>query len=266
MAPGSTCAALPSPAPISSYRSGAVATTPGRPHQREETTSTNGCCACASPAAARQLRTRWGTSTTAPASRSRPSSTRRLPSRAPSGRGPIVLSWRVDRTADYGPLVARGTLEDGTPIAVASLRSTYRAELGSAPGFYKLNNPANMTNGFESFRTIMGEGVHYTFNWFYIDAQNIGYQHSCRCPQRAQGDDPYMPTWGTGQWDWQGYIPLSEQPTDFNPAEDTSSPGTTSRRRSSGRTTATSPTARCTAASCWRSGSGGDRGGQGRLD
>ena len=26
-----------------------------------------------------------------------------------------------------------------------------------------------MTNGFESFRTIMGEGVHYTFNWFYVD-------------------------------------------------------------------------------------------------
>jgi acyl-homoserine lactone acylase PvdQ len=136
-----------------------------------------------------------------------------------AGQGPIVLSWRVDRTADYGPLVARGTLEDGTPIAIASLRSTYRAELGSAPGFYKLNNPANMTNGFESFRTIMGEGVHYTFNWFYIDAEDIGYQHSCKCPQRAQGDDPYMPTWGTGQWDWQGYIPLSAQPTDVNPAE-----------------------------------------------
>jgi acyl-homoserine lactone acylase PvdQ len=135
------------------------------------------------------------------------------------GQGPIVLSWRVDRTADYGPLVARGTLEDGTPIAIASLRSTYQAELGSAPGFYKLNNPANLTNGFDSFRTIMGEGVHYTFNWFYIDAEDIGYQHSCRCPQRAQGDDPYMPTWGTGQWDWEGYIPLSAQPTDLNPAE-----------------------------------------------
>jgi hypothetical protein len=29
----------------------------------------------------------------------------------------------------------------------------------------------------------MGNGVEYTFNWFYIDGQDIGYQHSCRCPR-----------------------------------------------------------------------------------
>ena len=42
----------------------------------------------------------------------------------------------------------------------------------------------------------MGDGVDYTFNWFYIDAHDIGYQHSCKCPQRAQGVDPYLPTLG----------------------------------------------------------------------
>src|SRR6185503_18085325 len=41
----------------------------------------------------------------------------------------LVLSWHVERTAHYGPLVARGTLENGTPIAIATLRTTYQNEL-----------------------------------------------------------------------------------------------------------------------------------------
>jgi hypothetical protein len=65
----------------------------------------------------------------------------------------------------------------------------------------------------------MGGGIDYSFNWFYIDDTNIGYQHSCKCPQRANGVDPYLPAWGTGAWDWQGYIPLASQPTALNPAQ-----------------------------------------------
>jgi acyl-homoserine lactone acylase PvdQ len=131
----------------------------------------------------------------------------------------VVLSWRVERTAHYGPVFARGTLIDGTPIAVSSLRTTYNNELGSARGFYRINNPDYMTNGYQSFRQAMGTGVDYTFNWFYVDSKDIGYQHSCRCPQRALGVDPYMPVWGTGQFDWTGFVPLSAQPRDLNPAK-----------------------------------------------
>ena len=130
-----------------------------------------------------------------------------------------AISWRVERTPDYGPISDRGTLTDGTPIAIAKKRSTYGNELGSAHGFYRVNNPANMTGGFADFQSNMGTGIDYSFNWFYIDSANIGYQHSCKCPQRAQGVDPYMPTWGTGQWDWQGFIPLASQPTAFNPPQ-----------------------------------------------
>jgi acyl-homoserine lactone acylase PvdQ len=131
----------------------------------------------------------------------------------------VVLSWRVERSADYGPLVARGTLVDGTPIAIATLRSTYLHELESARGFIRVNDPNFMTDGYDSFRQAMGEGVDYTFNWFYVDARDIGYQHSCKCPQRAAGVDPYLPVWGTGEWDWQGFIPLARQPFARNPPE-----------------------------------------------
>jgi acyl-homoserine lactone acylase PvdQ len=131
----------------------------------------------------------------------------------------VVLSWRVERTADYGPVVAHGTLKDGTPIAITTLRTTYNNELGSARGFYRMNNPSQMTQGYNSFRQNMGTGVDYTFNWFYIDSKDIGYQHSCRCPQRASGVDPYMPTWGDGARDWTGFIPFSAQPHDLNPSK-----------------------------------------------
>jgi acyl-homoserine lactone acylase PvdQ len=128
-----------------------------------------------------------------------------------------AISWHVEIAPDYGPISQRGQLTNGTPIAIASRRSTYGSELDSAHGFYRVNNPADMTNGFSDFRTNMGSGVDFTFNWFYVDADDIGYQHSCKCPQRAQGVDPYLPAWGTGQWDWQGYIPQTSQPWALNP-------------------------------------------------
>lgn len=131
----------------------------------------------------------------------------------------IVLSFHVERTEFYGPLIARGMLTDATPIAIASLRSTYRNELASARGFRRINDPNFMTNGYASFRDAMGSGVDYTFNWFYVDATDIGYQHSCKCPQRAQGVDPDLPVLGDGQFDWQGFISPAQQPFDLNPAE-----------------------------------------------
>ncbi|MBI5289826.1 MAG: penicillin acylase family protein [Chloroflexi bacterium] len=130
-----------------------------------------------------------------------------------------AISWRVERTPDYGPISERGTLMDGTPIAIAVQRSTYGNELGSAYGFYRVNDPAKMANGFADFQANMGGGIDFSFNWFYADDAHIGYQHSCKCPQRATGVDPYMPAWGTGAWDWQGYIPLASQPNALDPAQ-----------------------------------------------
>jgi hypothetical protein len=130
----------------------------------------------------------------------------------------VVLSWRVERSRYYGPLVARGLLRDGTPIAVASLRSTYNGELNSARGFRRINDPSFMAGGYDAFRATMGTGVDYTFNWFFIDSDDIGYEHSCKCPQRAPGVDPYLPAWGDGRYDWRGFIGLDAQPHDLNPA------------------------------------------------
>jgi hypothetical protein len=131
----------------------------------------------------------------------------------------LVFSWRVERSPHYGPLIARGLLTDGTPVAVSTLRTTYQNELGSALGFRQVNDPDHMAGGYDAFREAMGQNVDYTFNWFYIDAENIGYQHSCKCPKRAQGVDPYLPAWGDGRFDWTGFLTLPEQPFALNPPE-----------------------------------------------
>jgi acyl-homoserine lactone acylase PvdQ len=131
----------------------------------------------------------------------------------------IRLTWHIERSPDYGPISERGKLKDGTPIAIATERSTYGSELNSAIGFRRFNDPSYMAKGYPAFRKAAGEGIAYTFNWFYIDAKTIGYEQSCKCPQRAKGVDPDLPAWGTGQWDWKGFVPLSAQPHDSNPKQ-----------------------------------------------
>ena len=95
----------------STCSSGAARTTPGRRRRRAPTTSTSSCCSSASRAAGRRRSPRWATCTTASASRSRRTSTRRRRRRRSRGAS--------SAPSDYGPLSERGTLADGTPIAIA---------------------------------------------------------------------------------------------------------------------------------------------------
>ena len=134
----------------------------------------------------------------------------------PASPTDIILNWPVQRSSSHGPLVARGKLLDGTPVAVATRRSTYGAELSSTLGFRRLNDPGAMAAGFSAFRRAVA-GIDFTFNWFYVDGRDIGYAHSCRCPQRAPGVDPNLPAWGTGPWGWRGFIPRADNPWDLNP-------------------------------------------------
>src|SRR5207248_1206945 len=143
--------------------------------------------------AARPRRARWATCTTAPAWRSRPTTRPRSPSRAQEARPPPA------RAAVSAPT---------TPTTTSTASSTTAARPWE---------PRRSARSARTTPTAMGTGVDYTFNWFYVDAKDIGYQHSCKCPQRAMGVDPYLPVWGTGEWDWQGFIPFSAQPNDLNP-------------------------------------------------
>lgn len=127
----------------------------------------------------------------------------------------VIFDTEVERTV-YGPVQGRGTL-DGKPVAIAEERSTYGAELKSAIGFQRINDPDYMTQGAQSFTTAF-DGVDYTFNWFYVDAQDIAYKHSCLCPIRDPRTDPDLPIIGNGEYDWTGqFLAPRDQPQAINP-------------------------------------------------
>lgn len=56
-------------------------------------------------------------------------------------------------------------------------------------------------------------------NWYYADRNgNIGYALGGRYPIRTQGQDNRLPTSGSGELDWQGFLPFSSNPQVYNPS------------------------------------------------
>jgi acyl-homoserine lactone acylase PvdQ len=105
----------------------------------------------------------------------------------------------------HGIVYARGTANNGTPVAFVSARTTYFHEADSAIGFSELNDPGFVT-GPQQFQTA-ASNINFGFNWSYVDANHIAYFESGWFPQRAAGTSPDFPILGTGQYDWQGYDP-----------------------------------------------------------
>jgi acyl-homoserine lactone acylase PvdQ len=52
----------------------------------------------------------------------------------------------------------------------------------------------------------------FTFNWGYANRDGIGYFASGRLPVRAEGLDRRLPTLGTGDYEWQGFLERDEHP------------------------------------------------------
>ena len=123
----------------------------------------------------------------------------------------------------HGIVYARGTVK-GTKVAFASARSTYFHEADSAIGFSQLNEPGFVT-GPAQFEQAVSR-INFTFNWSYVDANNIAYYLSGAYPQRAPKTSPDFPILGTGEFDWQGFepklhtenvLPFEAHPNAINP-------------------------------------------------
>ena len=122
---------------------------------------------------------------------------------------PRTIVLEGDRTV-HGNVVSRGTVR-GKPVAFAEGRSTFMHELDSAIAFRRLNG--NQVTDGRSFQDAMSF-VNFAFNWFYASDDQIAFLQSGWYPRRARGTDPYLPAWGTGEWDWRGFDPaqnLSER-------------------------------------------------------
>ena len=108
----------------------------------------------------------------------------------------------------HGPLIGTA-IWDGKPVALTRQRSTF--------GRDGLNLKAlkDMTEGDadtpENFWAVANQ-FGFTFNWGYANRDSIGYFASGYLPIRAEGLDRRLPTLGTGDYEWQGFLALEDHP------------------------------------------------------
>ncbi|HZD66521.1 MAG TPA: penicillin acylase family protein, partial [Acidimicrobiales bacterium] len=133
----------------------------------------------------------------------------------PGGPGaPTVIDHRI-YTTRHGIVQGWTTARGGQPVAVVNQRSTYGRELVSGIGFLRWNTPS-LTHGPASWMKGAAD-IGYTFNWFYVDSKHIAYFASGRDPVRPSDVNPNLPTWGTGNAEWQGFLPAADHPHQIDP-------------------------------------------------
>ena len=113
----------------------------------------------------------------------------------------------------HGPVVGYASVA-GKRVAISAQRSTRGRELLSSKSFYELNT-GRVTSARRFLQTM--SAVEFSFNWFYADDRDIAFFSSGRLPLRAPGTDPSLPTVGTGEFDWRGFLPFAAHAQAVNP-------------------------------------------------
>jgi acyl-homoserine lactone acylase PvdQ len=131
----------------------------------------------------------------------------------PDGTG---LTHKIHLTV-HGVVQGWTTALGGKPVAVVNQRSTYGHDIDSVVGFLHWGEPA-LTYNVQSWMK-GAEEVDFTFNWFYIDDRDIGYYVSGLDPVRPSDVDPNLPTWGTGDAEWLGYLPPAQHVHEIDPPQ-----------------------------------------------
>jgi acyl-homoserine lactone acylase PvdQ len=113
----------------------------------------------------------------------------------------------------HGPVKGYVTVE-GRKVAISVKRSTRGRELASL-GFFLDLSLNNVRSAKEFLRT--AASMELTFNWLYADNRDIAQFTSGRLPVRPASVDPGLPTKGTGEYEWQGFVPASAHAQAINP-------------------------------------------------
>jgi acyl-homoserine lactone acylase PvdQ len=110
---------------------------------------------------------------------------------------PQAVSRRILRT-HYGPVFATATA-NGAPLVLSQQRATFRAELHVSAPFALVS--AHVVHDATSFQKVFN-GCTGSFNWLYVDSKDVGYLHSGLYPLRDPGQNPDLPVWGDGRFEW----------------------------------------------------------------
>jgi acyl-homoserine lactone acylase PvdQ len=108
----------------------------------------------------------------------------------------------------HGPVIGWAT-SDGAPVALTRRRSTFGRD-GLNLGALKdmTEGRARTARDFWKIANQFG----FTFNWAYASRTTTAYFTSGYLPERARGLDRRLPTVGTGEYEWQGYLPWWKHP------------------------------------------------------
>ncbi len=127
--------------------------------------------------------------------------------------GPTYLDHAIHLTR-HG-VVQGWTTANGRPVAIVNQRSTYNHDVDSVVGFVQWGQPSK-THDVKSWMAGAAK-IEFTFNWFYVDDHDTGYFTSGRDPIRPSDVDPSLPAWGTGNAEWQGFLPAGRHVHEINP-------------------------------------------------
>jgi acyl-homoserine lactone acylase PvdQ len=135
----------------------------------------------------------------------------------PGGTGePATIHHNIYLTR-HGIIQGWTTARHGKPVAVVNQRSTYNHDVDSVVGFMRWGEP-KLTHSVKTWEKGASE-IGYTFNWFYVDSKHVAYYVSGRDPVRAKRADPNLPTWGTGDAEWHGFLPASKHVHETDPKQ-----------------------------------------------
>jgi acyl-homoserine lactone acylase PvdQ len=127
--------------------------------------------------------------------------------------GVIDGSGRVAyRTTVHGPVTGYATV-NGRRVAIARKRSSFGRDILFQLPFRDAT--LNRISGTRSFARAFGRSP-FTFNVGYADDRDIAVFSAGRLPQRDPRVDPRLPTSGTGDYEWKGFLPAADHPFQVN--------------------------------------------------
>jgi hypothetical protein len=110
----------------------------------------------------------------------------------------------------HGPVIATATV-DGQPYALARRRSTFGRDALNLAALHDMtageaSTPSRFWRAANQFE--------FTFNWAYASREATAFFSSGLLPRRARGLDRRLPTLGTGEYEWRGFLSQDEHPHD----------------------------------------------------
>ncbi len=110
----------------------------------------------------------------------------------------------------HGPVIGTATV-GGQPYALTRQRSTFGRDALNLAALKDMTEGKADTS--RRFFEVANE-FEFTFNWAYASRRETAYFSSGRMPERARGLDRRLPTLGTGDYEWRGFLSQRKHPHD----------------------------------------------------